>query len=65
MLRLRLSEGIVFDEFLERFGFDFRVGRDDKLRQYEKMGLATFTDTAFSLNERGFFISNAILVDLI
>lgn len=65
MLRLRLSYGVIFDEFFERFGFDFRQGRKAKLEDLAKAGFADYDDKAFRLTERGFFISNAILVDLL
>ncbi len=65
MLRLRLSDGIVLSEFKKKFGFDFLDGRKDKITKFVKLGLATLTDDAFSLTEKGFFLSNAILVELL
>lgn len=65
MLRLRLSDGIVLSEFKKKFGFDFLDGRKDKIIKFVKLGLATLTDDAFSLTEQGFFLSNAILVELL
>ena len=65
MLRLRLKDGIILSSFKERFGFDFVSGREDKIKRFVNLGLATLTKDVFSLTEQGLFLSNAILVELL
>lgn len=65
MLGLRLAEGISLSEYKKRFGVDFLVGRDDKIREYTKRGYMTEQDGRLSLTEKGFYVSNTILTDLL
>lgn len=65
MLRLRLKDGIIFSEYRERFGEDFRSGREDKIRLFSANGLAELDDISFRLTERGFFLSNAIIAEIL
>ena len=60
MLRLRLSEGVVFDEFAARWGRDARevyAGELDRLAKHE---LLRVTAERFVLSETGLAVADAI-----
>ena len=65
MLRLRLDEGFSLKEYEEKFAKSFLEGREEKLKNYEKLGLLRISRNRISLTERGFYLSNAILSDLL
>ncbi len=65
MLRLRLSEGVLFDEYKRLFGESFFCGREALLEKFSSAGLARLTDSSFALTERGFYLSNSIITELI
>ncbi|MBR3869708.1 MAG: radical SAM family heme chaperone HemW [Clostridia bacterium] len=65
MLRLRLSDGIVFEDYKVRFGEDFSSETIKKALDFEKQGLMTVSETSFSLTTDGFLISNYIISELI
>ena len=65
MLRLRLSDGIVFEEFKNRFGIDFPAEIIKKALDFEKQGLMTVSVTGIALTTDGFLISNYIISELI
>ena len=65
MLRLRLSDGIVFDEYKKRFGEDFPNETIKKALDFEKQGLMTVSETGIALTTDGFLISNYIISELI
>lgn len=65
MLRLRLSEGLTFDEYKNRFGEDFPAEIIKKADRFVKDGLLRLTETALSLTPDGFLISNYIISELI
>ncbi|MBR5234486.1 MAG: radical SAM family heme chaperone HemW [Clostridia bacterium] len=65
MLRLRLSEGIIFEEFKNRFGIDFPAEIIKKALDFEKQGLMTVSVTGIALTTDGFLISNYIISELI
>lgn len=64
MLRLRLREGISFADYQARFGMDLRQTKGAVLRQLAAAGLATVTDSRFSLTPAGFLVSNAIILKI-
>ena len=64
MLALRLSRGLVFAEYENRFGEKFS---EEKLRQAEKLqeyGLLKIDEKKISLTEKGFLLSNSIIAKL-
>ncbi len=65
MLALRLSEGLVYDRFRQRFSKEV----PDKMIEYalllEKNGLARVTDKQFNLTPEGFLVSNTAILNLI
>lgn len=65
MMHLRLSEGIDLASFERRFGKSFTKGKEDKLRRYLSMGLLTYDEKRVALTERGFYLSNAIMADIL
>lgn len=65
MLALRLSEGLIFDEYQKRFGK--RIDKDiiEKSRELEKHGLVRVTDNNISLTVDGFLVSNSVICNLL
>ncbi len=65
MLRLRLSDGIIFEDFRTRFDEDFPAEIIKKADSFVKDGLLILTDNSISLTPDGFLISNYIINELI
>ena len=65
MLRLRLSEGFSLAEYKSRFGSDFLSGREEKISKLSRGGYLTVSNGKIALTERGFYVSNAILTELL
>ena len=65
MLRLRLKEGINFNEYKRRFGKDFPQKKIQKSRIFNENGLMKCDEKSIALTEKGFLISNAIIAELI
>lgn len=65
MLRLRLADGIVFDEYKSRFCEAFPSETIKKALDFEKQGLLTVSETGIALTTDGFLISNYIISELI
>ena len=65
MLRLRLREGFSLSEYRSRFGRDFLDGRQDSLKRMARLGYVKLSRDRLSLTERGFYVSNSILTELI
>ncbi len=66
MLGLRLRDGISLEEYLRSFGEDFiNNQRDKKIKEYISLGYMIIKDGRLYLTERGFYISNSILCDLL
>ncbi len=65
MLRLRLADGIVFEEYKNRFGEDISPELIKNALDFEKQGLLNITENNLSLTLKGFLISNYIISELI
>jgi len=66
MMGLRLlQEGIPLAGFQQRFGQDLLDGRRETIARYQQQGFLELTDETLRLTERGRFVSNRILADLI
>ncbi len=65
MLGLRLSEGFSLSEYRARFGYDFLVGREEFVKRLADEGYLTLTGDRLALTERGFYVSNSILAELL
>ena len=65
MLRLRLKDGIVFEEYSNRYGKAFSMEILEKAKLFERQGLMKVTDESISLTRKGFLLSNTIISELI
>ena len=65
MLGLRLKEGVSLSEYSAKFGVSFTEGKEDIIARLSREGLLRLTDDRISLTERGFYLSNAILVEIL
>ena len=65
MLGLRLSTGISLSDYELRFGVSFLLGREEKISRYIDLGYMRRDDDRIALTEKGFYISNTILSDLL
>ena len=65
MLGLRLKEGFSLSEYKNQFGNDFFVGREEKIARFIDLGYVTVHLDRIALTEKGFYVSNAILTELI
>ena len=65
MLRMRLTEGVCASEFARRFGCDFEAVFGKRLAAYERHGLVERTDDGWHFTREGFYVSNAILSEIL
>ena len=65
MMRLRLAEGISFSEYKSRFDTDFLLGKKAIVNKLADCGLVSLSNDRLSLTERGFYVSNAILTEIL
>lgn len=64
MLRLRLTQGLNFDEVKKRYNTDL-TDIIKKAEQFKKAGLLDITDTEISLTPKGFLVSNELISRLV
>ena len=64
MLALRLSEGLVFEDYRARFGHTVSAGLIKAAERLENNGLCTVTDKAIALTVKGFLVSNSVIAYL-
>lgn len=62
MLRLRLAEGLSLSEYRARFGVDLLCAHEKTIKVFVERGLMQVADGRLSLTERGFRLSNSILI---
>lgn len=66
MLRLRLSDGLIFKDFYKRYGYAFPADLcADKLQRLIRNGLMTIDNEHIALTQRGFLLSNYIISEII
>ena len=65
MLRLRLAEGLVFDEYEKKFGEKIAENKIENIKKYEKTGLVIVDDKGIRLTLQGYLLSNAIISEMI
>ena len=65
MLHLRTADGFSLTEYKELFGMDFCAGREEILKKLISLKLLEQKGDVLSLSEKGFYVSNAILTELI
>ena len=65
MMRLRLAEGFSLSEYRRLFGVDFLAERREAIERYRTLGYLAVSDDRISLTERGFYVSNTILSEIL
>ena len=65
MLALRLAEGFSLSEYEKSFSHSFFEGRKDRIDRYIALGYMTVSEGRLALTDRGMYVSNAILSDLL
>ncbi|MBO4339330.1 MAG: radical SAM family heme chaperone HemW [Clostridia bacterium] len=65
MLKLRLAQGINFDEFEKRFSHPFDEKKKEKARLLKEKGLVNIDESGVSLTRNGFLLSNSVICELI
>ena len=65
MLALRLKKGISLSEYHRLFAEDFLVGREDVLSRLSVAGYVSKESDRISLTEKGFYVSNYIITELL
>ena len=65
MMSLRTVDGVDFNEFKRRFGKDFREVYSKELAKFAKTDFVKITENGFSLTEKGFDVSNAIMCEFV
>ena len=65
MLGLRLRSGISLSEYKKRFGRDLYASRRDTVDRLVRLGYMSFDGDRLALTERGFYVSNTILTELL
>ena len=65
MLALRLSEGFSLKEYKARFGIDFLKGKESLAKRLCEAGLLGIENDRIFLTEKGFYVSNSILSELL
>lgn len=65
MMRLRLREGVDLLDYKTRFGRDIYRDNQEVIEKYIALGLMKRSNEVISLTERGFYISNTILAEIL
>ena len=65
MLGLRLIDGFSLSDYKARFGVSFTDGKEAILSRFEEEGLITLSPDRLALTERGFYVSNSILAEIL
>lgn len=61
MLALRLTEGLIFENYQNRFGSSVPEKMVLRAKELEKHGLTKCTDKSISLTVQGFLVSNSVI----
>ena len=65
MLAFRLTEGLIFENYKNRFGKSVPDSIIQKAKMLEKHGLVRVTEESISITPNGFLVSNSIISELI
>lgn len=65
MLKMRLKEGLQFDEYKKYFHSDLPQHCIDVAQKYSKYGLMNINETGISFTPKGFLVSNVIIAELL
>lgn len=61
MMRLRLTDGVVFSEYHKKTGFNFLEEFKEKISEFTELGYGRIKKNSFSLTTKGFLVSNYII----
>lgn len=64
-LGLRMNEGIKFEDFLEKYNFNFKEEYKNEINKLKNMGLIQVDDEFMTLTQKGREISNSVFVEFI
>jgi len=65
MLGMRLSRGIVYEEYEKKVGEDFLSVYRDRLEKYARDGYVVIGERSTAFTDKGFLVSNYILSDIL
>lgn len=65
MLALRLTEGLIFEKFEEKFGHELPKKICDRAKILQTQGLVEINKKSLSLTVKGFLVSNSIISHLL
>ena len=65
MLGMRLSRGIVYEEYEKKVGEDFLSVYRDRLEKYARDGYVVIGEGSTAFTDKGFLVSNYILSDIL
>ena len=65
MLSLRLKKGFSLEDYRMKFNSEFTVGREDLILKFKEAGLLKISNGRIALTEKGFYVSNHIISELI
>lgn len=65
MLRLRLKEGLNFEQYQKKFGKKIDENKIENMKKYVKAGLVIIDDKGIRLTPKGFLLSNAIIGEML
>lgn len=65
MMHLRTSYGVPRVEYLNKFGIDFALEAAEKLSKYIELGYVECLQDRVRLTERGFYLSNTIISEVV
>lgn len=65
MLKLRLSDGFLLSDYQQRFGISFLGGKEDVIDRLVRADLIGLKNGRIFLTEKGFYVSNSILVEIL
>ncbi len=65
LLRTRLKEGFSFEDYKKRFGTDFLLGREKLIASLSDKGYINVSDGRLSFTDKGMYVGNSLLTDLI
>lgn len=65
MLRLRLAKGFSLSDYERRFSVPFLSGREGLVDKFRSLGYLEICDDRLFLTERGFYVSNSIISELL
>ena len=65
MLALRLTEGLIFENFEKRYGKKLPESISEKARLLQSHGLVTVDGSRIALTKQGFLLSNSVICELL